>query len=108
MVMTGLSQRLKLHIELAVAGDHACADTRRRQELVARGLGMTGAEIDAARDGRSFDIRMTRALAVVCALRDVDPTRIEHARELALQSGIDRDELAMIERLAASFQQADG
>lgn len=108
MVMTGLSQRLRLHIELAVTGDCNCADTRERQEKTARGLGMTGAEIDAARDGRSFDIRMTRALAVVRALRDADPTRISHARELALQSGIDRDELAMIEQLAANFQQAVG
>lgn len=97
-------QRLQLQVDLAVKGNGVCAETRRQQDDVARRLGMTGAEIDAARDGHSFDIRLSRALLLAHAVLSGDPVRIARARTLVLQSGFDRDDLAVIERLVAGVQ----
>jgi hypothetical protein len=97
-------QRLQVQIDLAAKGNCVCAETRRRQDDVARKLGMTGAEIDAARNGRSFDIRLSRALFLAHALQSGDPARIARASILAAQSGFDREDLAVIERLAVGIQ----
>ena len=64
--------RIRLSIELALTAK----DTQRQetQDAEARALGMSGAEIDAARRGRSFDaktsIAMALAIASHCATRE--------------------------------------
>jgi hypothetical protein len=99
MIDAELRQRLRLQIDLALRGNTVSSETRRSQDRAGRALGMTGAEIDAARDGRCFDIRLARALAVTDALRSGDPARLALARALAQESGFDRADLAVIEQL---------
>jgi len=57
--------RIRLSIELALTAK----DTQRQetQDAEARALGMSGAEIDAARRGRSFDAKTSIAMALAIA-----------------------------------------
>jgi hypothetical protein len=89
-----LDARARLSIELALTagrGDPILA----QQEKDAKELGMTGAEIDMARKGSSFDFQLSKAIAVA-----LEPT-VER-RERALKAGIDRRACTSIEKQAAS------
>lgn len=59
---------------------------------------MSGAEIDAARRGRSFDAQISVALALALASNE-EQRRAQRAR--ALKAGIDADVSGEIEELAA-------
>jgi hypothetical protein len=89
-----LDARARLSIELALTagrGDPILA----QQEKDAKELGMTGAEIDMARKGSSFDFQLSKAIAVA-----LEPT-VER-RERALKAGIDARACTSIEKQAAS------
>ncbi len=62
-----LDGRVRLSVALALAEDGRDPPVSPGREAEARGLGMCGAEVDAARRGRSFDARMSRALVLALA-----------------------------------------
>jgi hypothetical protein len=96
-----LDRRARLSIELALTADRHDPPQRALQEAEARELGMSGAEIDAARRGWSFDVQTSIALAL--ATGDGD-RRME--RERALRAGITEKVCREIEMLADSITDA--
>lgn len=103
MQISKLDARTRLSIEMALAGDRGSPALIRQQDEAATQLGMCGAEVDAARAGRSFDMRCTRALELALAHQ-----RGDHgdARSRAIQAGIDADACCEIERIAAAHPSA--
>lgn len=95
-----LTERLKLHIELALDRDCRCTKTLARLERRADRFGLTGAEVDAARDLHSFDIRIAAAIDYACALGTDEPVRIQAAVVRALVVGYNMLELEEIAKLA--------
>ncbi|MBB3473570.1 hypothetical protein [Sphingomonas sp. BK345] len=94
-----LGERARLAVELALTARYADRPLRERQEADARRLGMVGAEIDAARLGRGFDVRTSRALALATA-PDCDR---QERRDGAIRAGLAESDCAAIEALAASL-----
>ena len=96
--MTGfkLDARARLSIELALTAGRGDPVFARQQEMDAKALGLTGAEIDVARNGSSFDFQLSKAIAL--ALKP----NVEH-RERAMKAGIDAHACAEIEKMAASY-----
>src|SRR4051794_39516208 len=76
----------RVRVSIALALTTASDGTLRCDlEAEARSLGMCGAEIDAARRGRSFDALTARALALAVATRaSDDERRAERARAVRL------------------------
>lgn len=101
-----LHARVTAQLKLALLGDCGCHKTLGRLEREARRSGLTGAEIDAARGGRSFEARTAAAVALACALKAGDADRLERARKRAMQFGLSDQELDAIaeeaERVRAS------
>ena len=91
-----LHTRVAAQLKLALLGDCGCDKTLTKLERAARFSGLTGAEIDAAIDGRSFEARTAAAIAFACALKSGEPEMIEQARTRALQFGITEEELTTI------------
>jgi hypothetical protein len=92
--------RVTAQLKLALLGDCGCDRTMGRLEREARSSGMTGAEIDAALAGRSFEARTAAIVAYACALKAGETDRIEQARSRASQIGITAQELSAIARKA--------
>lgn len=92
-----LHARVKAQLKLALLGDCGCPKTLTRLEREARSSGLTGAEIDAAIGGRSFEARTAAAVAFACALKAGKADLLDQARARALQLGVTDDELAAIE-----------
>jgi hypothetical protein len=94
-----LDKRVRLSIEIAltVSGQ---SSLRQRQDAEARGLGMSGAEIDAARRGRSFDAWTSIALALAFAARLGDVTGLRSHRGKALSFGMSENICQDIEEIA--------
>jgi hypothetical protein len=84
----GLDDRVRLSIELALTAGALDPLRRQRQADAARKLGMTGAEVDVARRGSSFDAMTSIAVALALASSGSPDHRIASARERALQAGI--------------------
>jgi hypothetical protein len=103
MAGSTLDGRLRLAIELALTSGDDDPLRRRRQEDRARGLGLSGAEIDAARGGRSFDAQTSIALALATARGDEERRR---QRLRALKAGISADACREIEAFAGLFATA--
>lgn len=99
-----LSERVRLSIELALTAGHHSLLRRQRQEADARKLGMTGAEIDAARRGWSFEVRTSVAIALAAAVQAGDEARWEVQREKARRAGISQQASRDIEALAFRYQ----
>lgn len=76
-----LHQRLVSELRLALLADCGCEDTLRELKGDARATGLTGAEIDTALRGSSFEARTTAALRYACALKATDRSVIVSARE---------------------------
>lgn len=93
-----LDGRVRLSVALALADDGRDPPVSPGREAEARGLGMCGVEVDAARRGRSFDARTSRALALAAASRDGG--RLHEARARAVWSGIPAEVCREIESLA--------
>jgi len=82
-----LEGRVRVSIELALTAGIADPRLHDRQDVGARELGLSGAEIDAARLGRSFDVRTSIAIALALAARDGRDYSAE--RDRAARAGID-------------------
>lgn len=95
-----LQARVAAQLKLALLGDCGCARTMGRLEREARQSGMTGAEIDAALGGRSFEARTAAIVAYACALKAGEVERIEQARSRASRIGVTARELSAIARKA--------
>ncbi|CAH0340907.1 hypothetical protein [Rhizobium sp. CECT 9324] len=101
--MTGfnLGPRARLSIELALAATSGDDHMMRPLEKDARTLGMTGAEIDMARSGSSFDFQVSKAIALALAPNS-------ERRTCAMAAGIDAQVCAEIEAIAASHMTRSG
>jgi hypothetical protein len=96
-----LDGRARLAIELALTAGNPDP----RQEAAARALGMTGAEIDAARRGWSFDARLSFVLALAVAVGGGEELGRD-CRARALRVGIPEEVCREIETLAAQHAAA--
>lgn len=92
-----LHARVRAQLKLALLGDCGCPKTLTRLEREARSSGLTGAEIDAAIGGRSFEARTAAAVAFACALKAGKADLLDQARARALQLGVTDDEMAAIQ-----------
>ena len=99
MQTSGLDARTRLSVEMALAGTEASRALIHQQEEAAARLGMCRAEIDAARAGRSFDLRGSRALELALSATGRDRGEL---RQRAIQAGVDEEACCEIERLAAA------
>jgi hypothetical protein len=97
-----LDVRLQMLVELALNADCACDKARSRQDARARKLGLVGAEVDAARARKSFDVRTAAAIDMACALAFADNERIRAAEQQALEVGFNPHELRRLRKLANS------
>ena len=101
---THLDERISIQVELALTSAAACADVRVQQECAARAAGLSGAEIDAARDRRCFDLRAKAAVVLACALRSTPvPATALLASPLAAKArraGLHDTEIAAIHTMA--------
>lgn len=95
-----LTERLRLHIELALARDCTCKKTLAKLDKRADRLGLTGVEVDAARELHSFDIRIAAAIDFACALGSNEPVQIHAAVIRALMVGYNMPELEEVAELA--------
>lgn len=91
-----LEAKARLSIELALTAASGDSFSTQQQEKDAKALGMTGAEIDVARNGSSFDFQLSKAIAL--ALK----ANVEQ-RERAMKAGIDAQTCADIEKMAAPY-----
>ena len=99
-----LDKRIGILVEIALTHDSDRSRTIERQEKAARHLGVTGAEMDAARAGRSFDVKSGAAVRLALAVQSQNRSAITAARERASQVGLNESDLAAIERLTAKIQ----
>ena len=99
----GLDPRTQLSIELAMTA--GCRDVVQsaQQEARARALGMSGAEIDAARRGWSFDAQASIAVTLATALGE-DEGRNQQHRQKALMAGLSPEACSDVEVLARRFR----
>ena len=88
MQISKLDVRTRLSIAMGLVGDQGSPTLIHQHDEVAAQLGMSGAEIDAARTGRRFDVRGTRALELVFAFQGRDHGNVQSP---AIQSAIDED-----------------
>lgn len=103
---SGLDERTRLAIALTLTGSGGDEALVGRQDAEARRLGMTGAVIDLARVGRSFDARTSLVLAV--ALADCGRNEAPRAaqRERAGKAGISAALCDEIEAFVRGIQRA--
>jgi hypothetical protein len=95
-----LDERLALQVDLALTAKAADRAARREQEIRARRLGLTGAEIDAARAGNCFDVRAAAAVAFALAIRHGDDETAAALRDRAPRLGLGLQDLDWIEAAA--------
>jgi hypothetical protein len=95
-----LDARVRLSITLGLTAGLPDPGLHRRQDATACRLGMTGAEIDAARRGHSFDMRTSVAIALALASAAADRKRIGMERARAARFGIAATVCDEIEALA--------
>ncbi|PPJ49013.1 hypothetical protein C0075_02810 [Rhizobium sp. KAs_5_22] len=86
-----------MSIALALTAAGGDALLTRQQEEDAKALGMSGAEVDMARSGSSFDFQVSRALALALAPND-------EQRERAVRAGLSVHVCAEIEEIAALYK----
>lgn len=104
MTRYDLDERLQFQIGVALAGPSAGPGMIAEQDATARRLGLSGAEVDLARAGRSFDLRTSSILALVRASRMEDPQALALARRQARRAGVASLALAEVERIAKAFR----
>ncbi|MFK3691691.1 hypothetical protein ACI2J4_15655 [Agrobacterium tumefaciens] len=98
MVGSLIDPRARLSIELAITGTNGSKPLLAKQEEAGRALGMTGAEMDLARRGSSFDFNTS--IAVSLALGACHETR-QRARD----AGFSEETCEEIECLALSLRE---
>lgn len=94
-----LTERSRLHIEIALGHDCGCKMALAKLETRADRLGLTGIELDAARGLHSFDVRIAAAIDFACALGSNDSVRVHAAVMRALTVGYNMLELEEIAKL---------
>lgn len=92
--------RARLSVELALSAADESPSEAERQEAKARALGMSGAEIDVARQGRSFEVVISAAITLAVAVG----TDRAKARTRAAKAGITPAIREEIESFAAAFR----
>lgn len=97
MVGSLIDPRARLSIELALTGTNASKPLLAKQEEAGRALGMTGAEMDVARRGSSFDFNTS--IAISLALNACRETR-----QRAISAGVSEETCEEIERIALSLR----
>ena len=95
-----LDERVRLSIELALTANDADPLRLQQQDTEARRLHMSGAEIDAARRGWSFDVHTSIALAL--ALGASSGQDVGTQRDRALRAGIGEAICDQIEKFAVT------
>ncbi|MDI1364993.1 MAG: hypothetical protein PSX79_09030, partial [bacterium] len=90
--------RLATMIRLALLPDGASPEDVLRSERLAQAAGLTGAEIDAARHGRSFDVGANAAINLAQSIALQDPGMIAHQRVQASASGLSPADILAVER----------
>jgi hypothetical protein len=99
-----LDDRIRIQVELALTGAVDCARVRAMKECAARAAGLSGAEIDAARDRRCFDRRAQAAVALACTPGSaITPTAELLASPFAAKArrdGLGDDEIEAIHAMA--------
>ena len=90
MAGPSIDARIRLSIELALTGANASRSLLAKQEEAGRALGMTGAEMDVARQGSSFDFETSVAVSLA-----LNTCRETHQR--ALRAGLSEEACAEIE-----------
>ena len=96
MAGSSIDARIRLSIELALTGTNAGKSQLVKQEEAGRALGMTGAEMDVARRGSSFDFETS--IAISLALNVCQET---HQR--ALRAGLSEEACAEIEFMSQAY-----
>ncbi len=94
-----LNDRTRISIVLALSAGEADPLRRERQEVKARKLGMTGAEVDAARRGSSFDARASLAVTFAVAIMEGAKEAVECKRDRMLKAGFGEETLSEIEAI---------
>lgn len=97
MHISKLDARTRLSVEMALTKDRGASALIQDQDQAAARLGMCGAEIDAARAGRSFDLRGSRALELALGARGNERFEL---RRRAFQAGLGDEVCLEIEHLA--------
>lgn len=100
MAAHGLDEKGRFCIVVALTAGSGDRERQARQDAQGRRLGLTRAEIDAARRGCSFDFCTSKAIALALAQ---DEAIREHRRRDAIRAGIDNLACAEIERMAAKL-----
>lgn len=103
-----LSKRLRLQIEVALDQDCTCRRTLAAQERRAERLGLTHAEIDAARARRSFDVQTNAAIDFACAVASQDQVRTFAASVKASSLGMPMTQLDQIAALVFAYTLPQG
>jgi hypothetical protein len=89
--------RVRSQLKLALLGDCGCLRTLTEIEDEAKLAGLTGAEIDAALAGRSFEARTAAALAFACMVKSGQRALVDQARTRALHLGVTDCELEAVD-----------
>jgi hypothetical protein len=87
-------------IRLAVRPQGRSPDEDLKTERLAQAAGLTGAEIDAARQGRSFDVRANGAIALALSVAAADDAGIARDRLAARSCGLSPADIGAVEREA--------
>lgn len=89
-----LDARARLSIDIALAAAGGDDERLRLAEQSARSLGFTGAELDALRQGSSFDFQLSRAIALALAPNSDN-------RDRSRRAGLDERVCRAIEAIVA-------
>ncbi len=100
MTRFAVDGRIRLAIELALTAEGDDELQRGQQDAAGRRLGMSIADVDAARRGWSLDVRISAAIALAMAWADGDAARLKNRRERAARAGIGEGGRREIEAVA--------
>ena len=96
MASSSIDPQVMLSIELALTGTNASKPLLAKQEEAGRALGMTGAEMDVARRGSSFDFHTSIAVSLA-------PDACRETRQRARAAGFSEETCEEIERIARAL-----
>lgn len=97
-----LSPRLAAQLALSLSSSCNCARLQGSLTAKARALGLTTGEIEASRQGRSFDVRDAAALSLARALQKSAADMQVH-RAKAQQLGMSANLIAAVEQFSHDF-----
>lgn len=103
MISDPINERVRVSIELALIEGPDDPSAYWQQYADAKRLGMSEAEIDIAREGRSFDVQTATVQAVAIAALSEDEALRAAARARAESLGLCEDTCRKIETFARRF-----